>query len=344
MKLLITTQSVDMHDPILGFFHGWIEEFAKHFTEVHVICLQEGKHTLPPHVFVYSLGKESGESRLKYTFRFYKFFAKIFFGVRVDYVFFHMGAIYNIMAAPFFLVRTILETQFYWWKAHGHINALGRLALVFVDRVYTSTESGFRVDTKKRRVIGQAIDAKKFQFPSGTTSRSEEGIFVGRITPIKRIQDLIEVAAILKEGHPHLTWSIVGPVHDAPYYGSLKELCVAKGVADRVIFVGTKTQTELATLYARARVFLNPSRTESMDKTVLESVLCGCIPVTGNTAFKDLLKDDGLYIEDATCEAYAKKIAEVLDGDNKVLQLKLRDRVAQEHSIDTFTHRIFRHD
>lgn len=29
VKLLIITQKIDINDPILGFFHKWIEEFAK---------------------------------------------------------------------------------------------------------------------------------------------------------------------------------------------------------------------------------------------------------------------------------------------------------------------------
>jgi len=29
MKLLILTQKVDIDDDVLGFFHGWLEEFAK---------------------------------------------------------------------------------------------------------------------------------------------------------------------------------------------------------------------------------------------------------------------------------------------------------------------------
>ena len=109
MKLLITTQIVDKNHPILGFFHGWILEFAKYFDEIHIICLQKGEFQLPDHVKVYSLGKEEGESRVKYTFRFYKYFWQIFFKVKVDYVFFHMGAIYNIMAAPFFFSQKIVQ-------------------------------------------------------------------------------------------------------------------------------------------------------------------------------------------------------------------------------------------
>jgi len=78
MKLLICTQMIDKNDPILGFFHRWVEEFAKHFEHIHVICLKEGQHTLPQNVTVHSLGKEGGESRIKYVIRFYRFFSRIF--------------------------------------------------------------------------------------------------------------------------------------------------------------------------------------------------------------------------------------------------------------------------
>ncbi len=38
MRLLITTQKVDKKDPILGFFHRWLEEFDKHRERLRVVC------------------------------------------------------------------------------------------------------------------------------------------------------------------------------------------------------------------------------------------------------------------------------------------------------------------
>ena len=58
MRLLIVTQKVDREDDLLGFFHQWIIEFAKHCESVTVICLEEGSHRLPSNVRVFSLGKE----------------------------------------------------------------------------------------------------------------------------------------------------------------------------------------------------------------------------------------------------------------------------------------------
>ena len=70
MKILIITQKVSINDPVLGFMHRWIEEFAKHFERVTVICLEKGEHHLSPEVKVLSLGKENGKSRLKYILKF----------------------------------------------------------------------------------------------------------------------------------------------------------------------------------------------------------------------------------------------------------------------------------
>src|SRR3989338_1114589 len=63
MRLLITTQAVDRNDQALGFFHGWLEEFARRFEKVRVICLKEGEHDLLSNVSVHSLGKEKKSAK-----------------------------------------------------------------------------------------------------------------------------------------------------------------------------------------------------------------------------------------------------------------------------------------
>ena len=283
MKLLICTQAVDKNHPILGFFHRWIEEFAKHFDEVHIICLQKGVFSFPPHVYVYSLGKEGGESKIKYLFRFYKYFARVFFVSKVEYVFYHMGAIYNIIGAPFYFVRTLFGTRFYWWKAHGYISITARLGLLFVDTVLTSTETGFAVKTKKKRIVGQAIDTELFSFGS-QSNRKKEVVFVGRIMPVKHLEDFIDTAKILLSENSDLKFTVIGPYRDDDiYYSQLKEKCISENVSDHIKFTGPKTQEELVHIYQNASVFLNTSMTHSMDKTVLESSLCGCVPVIVTT-------------------------------------------------------------
>ena len=99
MKLLITTQAVDLDDPVLGFFHRWIEELSKRFDTISVICLKEGRHSLPANVSVYSLGKEGGVSRIAYVLNFYRYIWKL----RNDYdaVFVHMNQEYVLLGWKF---------------------------------------------------------------------------------------------------------------------------------------------------------------------------------------------------------------------------------------------------
>ena len=336
MKLLIVTQVMDTNHPILGFFHRWVEEFAKTFSEVHVICLQKGECLLPDNVHVYSLGKEDGESNGKYLYRFYKYFGRIFFTVRVDYVFFHMGAVYNILAAPFFFIRKMYKTKFYWWKAHGHLDTEGRLALSFVDKVITSTESGFPVNSQKKQVVGQAIDTSLFVMEPGKRL-PKEILFTGRIMPVKQLEVFLSVAEELNtEGY---SFTVAGPVEDEAYFSKIKSL---PGAA-YVTFVEPMPQSELVKLYQRADIFLNTSLTHSMDKTVLEAVLCGCLPVTANKAFEEMLGKYDLYHTQQTVKGYVETIRLLTSKNTDVVREDLRNEVSKKHSIDTFSNRIFNH-
>src|SRR3989338_9595639 len=95
MQLLILTQKVDINDDILGFMHAWILKFAQACELVTVVCLEQGEHHLPANVKVLSLGKETGKSRLKYLFNFYRYIWR----ERKNYsaVFVHMNEIYVIL-------------------------------------------------------------------------------------------------------------------------------------------------------------------------------------------------------------------------------------------------------
>lgn len=335
-KIIVCAQVMDADHPILGFFHQWIIAFADRFAEVHVICLEQGRCELPANVFVYSLGKEHGVSRLTYVWRFYKYFGRLFFRVRAQFVFFHMGAIFNVLAAPFFWLRRWYQVDFYWWKAHGRINRFGRLALCFVDRVYTSTETGFPIATPKRRVIGQAIDCAVFM--SSRTEARTAVLYTGRIAPIKKLEQFAAVAAEL--GSMYASYEIVGPTTDANYESMLRALPTATNVT----FVGPKPRSELVDYYARADIFLNPSVTNSMDKTVLEAIMSGCIPVTGNKAFAAMLSPYGLYAEHQTAADYAAIIRSIEGKDRQALRESLMKEVRADHSLETFTDRIFSYD
>ena len=121
MKLLIVTQTVDIKDPVLGFFVRWIEEFAKHVEHIEIICLKEGQYTLPSNVRVHSLGKEKNlplfVRRILYAVRF-KFFV---WRLRHDYdaVFVHMNPEYVVLGGLFW---RLLGKKISLWYTHKSID------------------------------------------------------------------------------------------------------------------------------------------------------------------------------------------------------------------------------
>lgn len=342
MKLLLTTQIVDQDSPLLGFFIGWIKEFAKYFDEVHIICLQQGQYDLPENVYVYSLGKEEGENKFKYILRFYKHFVHIFFKVKVTHVFFHMGAVYNIMAAPFFLVRKFTGVRFYWWKTHGHINLTGRLALFFVDQVFTAIDESFQVKTKKKTVVGHAIDVDLFDFDV-TDKQANRILFIGRFSRSKRLEQVLEIAFVLEKEGIITNLKFIGQVTDKEYYQELRDKVVELGLSERVEFVEGLPQAELVKEYQMAQIFINPSDNDGLDKVILEAMLSGTIPLTANLSFANVLSDYGLYMQKGDIAGYVaaiKKIQSLSSQDYADLARKLRADVVKNHALSTLVERL----
>jgi len=160
-------------------------------------------------------------------------------------------------------------------------------------------------------------------------------LYVGRIKSIKHLEVFVAVAkTLIPEGY---SFTLVGPIEPGEYGAEL----VATAEAAGVNYLGSKTQTELVELYQTHGIFLNPSLTHSMDKTVLEAILCGMVPLTANRAFTSLLGKSGLLLAEQTDTEYTKRIRSLTPERCRALQAELATRVRTQHSVATFTERIF---
>src|SRR3989344_2201877 len=272
MRLLVLTQKVDKNDSILGFFHRWIEEFAKHSEHVIVVTLEEGKHDLPKNVSVYSLGKEKGASKVKILFTFYLLVFNL--RHRYDAVFVHMNPEYVVLGG---LLWRLLGKRVSLWYTHKSVDLKLRVAKLFANIIFTASKESFRVRTRKLHVMGHGIDTDFFS-PDLNVARGDWYLSVGRLMPSKDHRMAIVEA---KNDGKKLRIAGTGP--------ELKDLeAFAHSLGAQVEFLGGMTQGALRDEYRKAALLIHTSKTGSLDKVVLEALACGLPVQTHDPATKSL--------------------------------------------------------
>jgi glycosyltransferase involved in cell wall biosynthesis len=281
MKLLILTQTVDKNDPILGFFHRWIEEFAKHCEKVTVICLEMGKYRLPENVKVLSLGKEKLEAsprpleafiKIKYIINFYCYIWQE--RKNYDAVFVHMNQIYVILGA---LVWRSLGKKVGLWYTHKQVSRTLRLAEKMASVIFSASKESFRLKSEKVCVMGHGIDTDFFS-PDHSIIRDGSWLSVGRLMLTKRHDRAIKEAA--KNGND---LRIIG---SGPEKDNL--VALARKLGSQVIFLGSMTHEGLRDEYRRSSVLIHRSETGSLDKVVLEAASCGMVVDSTDQAISKL--------------------------------------------------------
>jgi|CXWK01.1.fsa_nt_gi glycosyltransferase involved in cell wall biosynthesis len=350
MKLLVITQKVDSNDSILGFFHRWLEEFARHTDQLTVICLEKGISHLPSQVSLFSLGKENRLGRLTYAFRLFK----IVWQKRNDYdvVFVHMNPIYVVLVG--WLWR-LLGKKIGFWYTHKHVDWKLRIAEQFAHVIFSASEKSFRLRSKKLNIMGHGIDTKVFAPLSkvddlngqevGATFRV---VSVGRLSPIKNLETLIDAVHILKNKSHKLLLEIVGGSETADqkeYENFLREKVLTMHLEHEVVFTGPLSQAETVPKVQHSDLFVNTSKTGSLDKAVLEAMSCGVPVLTSNEAFVSMLSAHGLMFEAGNAEELARMIESLLVDKNRRAELgiQLRKEIVEHHELGSLIVRILHH-
>ena len=316
MKLLIVCQALDKKHPILGFFHRWVEEFAKHATSIVVIASHVGECDLPQNVSVHSLGKEKGTSKLYKITKLIQLSWKL--RKEYDAVFVHMIPEFVLTAG--WLWRS-LGKEIGLWYMHKTVDLKLRLAEKFIHQAFTATKESFRLPSKKLNILGHGINTSVF-IPDTQMSRGQHLLSVGRLMKSKRHDLVIRVAA-----KSNCELHIAGTGDEKE---SLEQLAQELGV--NVRFLGGLTQEELVEVYRQAYTFVHTSETGSLDKVVLEALACGCPVVTSDVHLKDM----PVVVSDATPEALSEAISSQTSGDPQ----KRHQYVVENHSLEKLIPRI----
>jgi glycosyltransferase involved in cell wall biosynthesis len=337
MKLLIITQTVDDRSDVLGFFTHWIKEFSKKVDSVTVIALSVGDFSFPDNVRVMSLGKESGTSRLKYLFRFLNYVIR----ERNNYekVFVHMNQEYVLIGSLFW---KMFGKQIFFWRNHAKGSFLTDIAVMFSKVVFVTSPDAYVKKFQKTIVMPVGVNVDLFK-PLQTSPEGNTFLMFGRISPVKRVDFLVEALKLLKDRDINLKIDIVGNVSskDADYFKKIKDKVSLYELGD-VRFLPGVPYSEASKCYQQYRFFINLTPSGSLDKTIFEALSSGLITLVSNSFFKDKLPKEWV-IEDS---ASINDLAEALFRVSKITSIEYQSvkptisNLVQEHSLSNLVDRL----
>jgi glycosyltransferase involved in cell wall biosynthesis len=336
-RLLLFNLATDDQDPLLAFTVGWVRALADRIPYVDVVTMRSGTADLPDNVRVYSVGKEHGWSEARRLVEFYRRLGLLLHEQRYDACFAHMQELFALFAAPLLRLKHVPITL---WYCHPHTPLQLRAAIKVVDRVISADASSCRVPTAKLIPTGHGIDTDVF-VPDFRRRSPFRLLVVGRITPLKRLDLLVDAIARLQDRVPQeLEIRLIGPtpVEDAAYEADLRRRAAELGIASRIIFVGSLGTEALVAEYQAADALVSLHIAGSFDKSALEGMSCGLPLLTMNPAFAPIMtaaNAPGL-IPDGDVGALAQGIELLVNAsvdERRQWGLALRAEVVRAHSL-----------
>jgi 1,2-diacylglycerol 3-alpha-glucosyltransferase len=167
----------------------------------------------------------------------------------------------------------------------------------------------FSLDHRQRKQEEEWFDAK---FP--VLKGRQLLLYAGRIVREKNIDFLLGVMEKVAPAFPSCLLVLAGDgVHRASLERSVRE----RGLAGHVLFPGFLERKQLAWLYAQARVFVFPSKTETQGLALAEALTCG-VPAVAIAAMgtEDILEGDaGGFLVPEDRDLFASRVLALLsDG------------------------------
>ncbi|MDX1417597.1 MAG: glycosyltransferase family 4 protein [Candidatus Promineifilaceae bacterium] len=159
-------------------------------------------------------------------------------------------------------------------------------------------------------------------------------LFVGRVAPNKKIEDLIELLYYYRRLEPETKLILVGSVKNEVYVNWLTELAKSLGLRDdAVIFTGHVSQKDMITYYRSADLFVSMSEHEGFGKPLIESMYLD-LPVLAyaSSAVPSTLGKAGILFHDKNHESLAELVDLIIK--DKTLRQRVIER--QQKRVQDF--------
>jgi D-inositol-3-phosphate glycosyltransferase len=218
------------------------------------------------------------------------------------------------------------------------------------DRIIASTPkeredliSHYGASTDKITIIPCGVNLDLFKPVAKEIARKELGLdhqkvilFVGRIEPLKGLEQLLGALNHIKSEKPPLLIIVGGDEHSQGQMQMLQRMAKELRVQDQITFLGSVDQEKLPSFYSAADVCAIPSYYESFGMVALESLACGTPVVATNVgSMRSLIRHSrmGRIAKNNHPHNLASEISELLyQPEDKMRHIKTRRERMTEFS------------
>ncbi len=173
----------------------------------------------------------------------------------------------------------------------------------------------FKNVNKNISYIPNGIDPQRFNKVKIQKAKYPKILWVGRLDPVKRVEDLLYAMQILKKEVPDAKLTVVGYGRDEKKLKKIKKILKLTNVK----FAGKKEGPDLIKEYKSAHLFVLPSTSEGQPLSILEALACNLpIVATKVGGITEIVKSnvDGILVLPHEPNKLAKAISRVLKKEN----------------------------
>jgi glycosyltransferase involved in cell wall biosynthesis len=161
-------------------------------------------------------------------------------------------------------------------------------------------------------------------------------LFVGRLVPNKRQEDLIKLLYYVRRLEPQAHLALVGVFWSAPYSQWLHDLTTELDLEEHVTFTNHVTFQDMITYYQSANLYVSMSEHEGFGKPLIESMLFD-LPILAyaSSGIPGTLGNAGILFHDKQFEPLAELVCLLLHDQTLRQKLIARQRERLQFYLDT---------
>jgi 1,2-diacylglycerol 3-alpha-glucosyltransferase len=235
----------------------------------------------------------------------------------------------------FKLKETDFETKLAWGAM---LASCSQYQLNIVPSVHLADKMKAAGFTGQLEVVPNGVDIDLYEMYYETPDDTVKIVSTARLSAEKSLDRLIKSASHIKTDKD---WRII-IVGDGPERSTLEELAKNLRVADRIDFVGEKSQKEVIEILNNSNIFvLTSSGFDNQPMSILEATAAGLPVVYCDPDLKEALSDSNSLLSTTRGEDLASVFSQLIDNnDKRKLMSQASRRVALEYSNNKHAKRL----